>query len=111
MLLFRTLQHGLHAVVEAFGKENLVVTPAVHDEGRDMPRHGRPVDVGLHRFFPTDGVARKQQKTAETFDLVKLLLAVVAAYLNPIFLHQHWHQIATIAFAVALNAADLVKKA
>ena len=107
---FDVLQHRSHASIKVFGKEDLVIAPTVHDEGRDMPRHGRPVDVRLHRFFPADGVAGEQKKAAEAGDLVKLLLAVLAAHVDAVFLNEERHEVATIAFAVPLDAADLVKE-
>ena len=76
-----------------------------------MPRHRRPVDVGLHRLAPADRVARKKQEPPEAPDLVELLLAVLAADLDAVFLNQQRHQLAPIAFAIALDAADLVEKA
>ncbi len=75
-----------------------------------MPRHRRPVDVGVHRLFPADRVAREQKEPAEAGDLVERLLAVVAADLDPVFLHQKRHEVPAIALAVALDAADLVEK-
>ena len=68
------------------------------------------MNVRLHRATPADGVTGEQQKAAEAFDLVKLLLAILTAHLNPIFLDQKWHQFATVAFAISLNPANLVKK-
>ena len=47
-----------------------------------MARHGRPVNVRVHRAAPADGVAGKEQEAAEAGDLVELLLSVVAADLN-----------------------------
>jgi hypothetical protein len=93
------------------GPEDVVVAPAIDDEGRDMARHRRPVDVGVHRAAPADRVAREQKEPAEALDLVELLLAVGAADLDPVFLDQKRHEVAAIAFAVALDAADLVEKA
>ena len=68
------------------------------------------MDVRLHRFAPADGVTREQQETAKTLDLVKVEIILGAANLDPVFLRQLGHQIAAIAFAVALDAADLVKE-
>ncbi len=75
-----------------------------------MTRYRRPVNVRLHRPPPADGVAGKQQEPAKRLDLVELFLAILAANLDPVFIDQHRHKIAAIAFAVALNAADLVKE-
>jgi hypothetical protein len=69
------------------------------------------VDVGVHRAAPADRVAREQKEAAEAADLVELLRPVGAAHLDPVFLDQKRHEIAAIAFAVALDAADLVEKA
>ena len=84
------VQNDLHAIVEFLGEEDVVVSPAVHDEGRDMARHRRPVDVRLHRFLEADGVAGEQQEAPEAGDLVELLLAVVAADLDPGLLVRDW---------------------
>ena len=110
VLGFDVLQHRGHASIKILGKEDLVITPTVHDEGRDMARHGRPVDVRLHRFFPADGVAGEQEEAAEAGNLVKLLLAVLAAHFDAVFLNEKRHEVAAIAFAVALDAADLVEE-
>ena len=75
-----------------------------------MARHGRPVNVGLHRLAEPDGIAREQKKAAEAGDLIELLLAIVAADLDAVFLGQQRHKVAAIAFAVALDAADLVEE-
>ena len=104
------IQHLLHPVVERLGPENLVVLAAVHDEGGDMSGHGRPVDIRVHRAAPADRVACEQEEPAKAGDLIEFLLAVLAAHFDPVFLDQHRHQIAAIAFAVALDAADLVKE-
>jgi hypothetical protein len=69
------------------------------------------VDVGVHRPAPADRVAREQKEPAEAADLVELLRPVGAAHLDPVFLGQKRHEVAAIAFAVALDAADLVEKA
>ena len=54
---FYIIQNALHAVVEFFGPKDIVVLATVRDERRDMPRHGRPVNVGIHRFAKPNGVA------------------------------------------------------
>ena len=103
-------QHLAHAVIEFFGPENLVVAATVDDECRDMARHGGPVNIRLHRAFPADGVAGKEQESPKALDLVEVLLTVVAPHLDPVFLDDGRHQLAAIAAAVALDAADLVKE-
>ena len=104
------VQHLLHPVVERLGVKDFVVAPAVHDKGRDMARHGRPMDVGFHRATPADGVPRKQEEPAKALDLVEIVLALIAANLNPVFLDQERHEVPAIAAAVALDPADLVKE-
>ncbi len=106
---FDLLEDLLHPLIEFFGVEDAVIAPAVHDEGRDMPRHRRPVDVRLHRLAEPDGVARKQQEAAEALDLVELEPILGRAGFNPVFLHQKRHEIAAIPLAVTLNPANLVE--
>lgn len=68
------------------------------------------MDVWIHRAAPADGVAGEQKEASEAFDLVKILLAVIAADLDPVFLDQQGDKVAPIAFAVSLNAANLVEE-
>ena len=107
---FDLIQHILHAVVEAFRPEDLVIATTVHDERRDVPRHCGPVNVWIHRAAPANGITREQKETAEAGDLVKLLLAIFATNFDAVFLHKCRNQLAAIAVAIALNAANLVKK-
>ena len=104
------IQNLLHPGIEILGPEDPVIAPAIHDEGRDMARHGRPVDVRLHRAAPPDAVAGKQKEPAERADLVELVLALGTADLDPVFLHQHRDEVPAIPVAVALDPADLVKE-
>ena len=57
---FNRAQHGGHASIEIFGPKNVVIPPAIMDKGADMPRHGRPMNVRLHRPTPAYGIAGKQ---------------------------------------------------
>ena len=65
--------------------------------------------VRLHRAAPADGITGEQQETAEGLDLVKLEPACRITNLDAVFLGEHRHEVATVAFAIALNAADLVE--
>ena len=69
------------------------------------------MDVWVHRATPANGIASEKQKAPQAFDLVKLFLAVLAPDLDPVFLHQQRHQVAAIAPAVPLDAADLIEEA
>ena len=86
---FDVFQNQPHAFIEFLGEKDVVIAPPVHNVGRNMPRHCRPVNVGLHRFFEPDGVTGEQQKPPETGNLVKLGAAnltnnyVVQAYGSP----------------------------
>ncbi len=75
-----------------------------------MPRHGRPVDIRVHRPAPPDRIPRKQKEAAETGDLVELTLSIVAANLDTIVINQRRHQLASVPLAVALNATDFVEE-
>ena len=103
-------KHMLHACVKIFGEKDVVIAATVDNVGRYMPRHGRPVNVRLHRFAPADGIARKQQEAAERGDLVKLCCPIIPAHVDAVFLGQQRHHIAAIAFAIALHAANFVKE-
>jgi hypothetical protein len=97
-------------VVEFLGPEDVVVAPAIDDEGRDMAGHRGPVDVGVHRAAPADRVAREQKEPAEAADLVELLRPVGAAHLDPVFLGQKRHEVAAIAFPLRWMPQILSKK-
>jgi hypothetical protein len=64
--------------------------------------------IGRRQRIVSRANSRKRRKL---LDLVELLLPVGAADLDPVFLDQQRHEVAAIAFAVALDAADLVEKA
>ena len=107
---FDAFKDMLPALIELFGPKDVVVPPAVVDQRGNMPRRSRPVNVGVHRTPPANGVSGKQQEAAEALDLVKGFFTVFASNLDPVFLHQHWYHIAAIAPTVSLNAANFVKK-
>ena len=45
--------------------ENIVVATTVHDERADVTRHGRPVNIRVHRAAPPDRIADEQQEPAK----------------------------------------------
>ena len=65
---FDLIQHILHAVVEAFRPEDLVIATTVHDKRRNVPGHCGPVNVWIHLAAPANGIAREQKETAEAGD-------------------------------------------
>ncbi len=81
MRQFGAVQNRLHALVELFGPENPVIATAVQNERRDVPRLRRPVNIRVHGLAKPDGVAGKQEKPAEHFDLIK-----VAVHVDPVLL-------------------------
>ena len=68
------------------------------------------MNIWLHWPAPADGVARKQQESAEGFDLVEFKARLRIANFNPVFLDQKRDEIAAIAAAIALDAANLIKE-
>ena len=74
MLGLDLFQHLSHALIEFLGEEDLIIAAAVDDIGRDVPGHGRPMDVRFHWLLEPDGVAREQQETAEAGDLIEVCL-------------------------------------
>mgnify|MGYP000934963740 CR=1 FL=1 len=104
------VQHVAHAVVERLRPDDFIVFAAIHNEGADVAGLAGPVDVRVHWAAPTDGVTGEQQEATETRNLIEFLLSIVSTNLDPVFLDQKWDQIATVAFAVTLNSADLVKE-
>jgi len=68
------------------------------------------MDVGIHGAAPADGIAGKKEETAEAFDLVEIIFAIIATNLGPVFLDQKRHEVPAVAFAVPLDAAALVEK-
>jgi len=110
LLRVHLIQHVCHAVVEAFGPEDVVVAAAVHDERADMSGHRGPVYVRVHRATPANRVAREKKEAPKALDLVEFRLAVFTADFDPVFLDQKRDKISAIPLAVALDAADLVEE-
>ena len=98
-------KHLGHTVIELLGPKDAIIPPPVGNEGRDMTRHRRPVNVGVHRLAVFDGVTREQQEPAEHGDLVEFAFDV-----DPIVLRQMRDQIAAIPLPISLDAADFVKE-
>ena len=106
------VEHGLHGGVEILGPEDVVVAPAIDHEGRDMAGYGRPVDVRVPSGGASGSSRARRAGNAGNCGSGRIPRCRRDRRPRcPYFLDQERDEIAAIALAVALDAADLVEKA
>ena len=68
------------------------------------------MNVWVHRATKSDGVAREQWEPSKVCDLVKIEAVLRTAHLNAVGVCKLWYELSAVAFPIALDAGNFVKK-